>query len=208
MLANHIFVLHSKSRSACEFPTCQTKYEDQPLLPTVTIEPLVHWATITPVTDIVLCCGRIQAFRRNGEKCDDPLWTLALKHFTSQHPISYCSNCLEMLMDNRAEAWAAAAQKKCTSFTPINRPTPGLHAKDFNIGNGFEGSDKKRFTSQRSTHVPEAAMCEDGRPAPFKSSIDQAHAVSEQNLIQCWLCANKCLIALYQHLFQATHVQY
>jgi hypothetical protein len=179
MLANHIFVLHNKSRSACEFSTCRAKSADQPLVSTLTIEPLVHWGTVTPTTDINLCRGRIQAFRRDGEKCADPLWTLALEHFTSQQPISYCSGCLDMLMDNPAEAGAAIAQKEHASFTPINRTTPGLHVEGFNVGNELGESDKERFILQCSTRVPKAAMCEDGRPAPIMSSNDQALAVSE-----------------------------
>jgi hypothetical protein len=196
MLANHIFVLDNKSRSTCEFPTCRTGSADQFLLSTVTIEPLVHWATVTPVTNIKLCRGRVQAFRRNGEKSDDPLWTLALKRFMSQHPISYCSECLDMLVDNRMEDWTAVAEKKHTSFTPINRHTPGLHAQDFNIGNGLGKKNKEKTTIQRSTRVPKAAICEDGRPAPFKSSNDQALAVSEEHPMLASALCQKCLILL------------
>jgi hypothetical protein len=114
ILANHIFVLRNDADRACEFPQCQTRSDDPSLLSThVMIEPLVHWATVSPVADVLLCGGSVQAFRRNGEKSGDPLWSQALKQIMPQHPASYCSTCLGMLFDNRSNVWAALKGEAC-----------------------------------------------------------------------------------------------
>jgi hypothetical protein len=181
VLANHIFVLGKKAVGACEFPKCQTRSEDQSLLLAyVTIEPLVHWATVTPVVDGLLCGGRIQTFRRDGEKCDDPLWSQALKQIMPKHPASYCSACLEMLFDNRTHAWAAVQRKRPASFTAINQCQPALHIKGLKIGHGLQGNSEDRFALQRSPSMSNAAARSDGCPTPYNSAIDQTMAVSEE----------------------------
>jgi hypothetical protein len=128
-IANHIFVLHKTSMSSCEMPNCLTRSNKQPFTSSiVTIEPLIHWGTVTPVIDVILCHGRVLAFKRDGKSCDDPLWTLAVKRFTPQHPTSYCTECLEMLMDKR-DAWRSVERPKEPSFKAMNaRPIhmPGM----------------------------------------------------------------------------------
>jgi hypothetical protein len=180
VLANHIFVLRKKASGACEFPKCRTRSEDQSLLSAhVTIEPLVHWATVTPVVDGLLCGGRIQTFRRDGEKCDDPLWSQALEQIMPKHPASYCSACLEMLFDNRTHAWAAV-QRKGPAFTAINQCQPALHIKGLKIGHGLQGNSEDKFALQRSPSMSNVAARSDGYPTPYNSAIDQTMAVSEE----------------------------
>jgi hypothetical protein len=211
MLANHIFALPEKPRGTCEFPACRTRSDDQPLASTtLTIEPLVHWGTVTPITDTPLCHSRILVFRRGGEKCGDPLWTQALKRFTPQHPTSYCSQCLEMLMDNRTEACVTVEQKKPLSFTAFNQPDPALHTKGSKIDYTLRGNDRERFTIQRRTRFPKAVIREDGHSTSCESSVNQAMAVSEEHLIvalyRCQLVFQDLRIALQRRLFRVIHI--
>jgi hypothetical protein len=143
------------------------------------IEPLVHWATITPVVDVLLCGGSIQAFRRNGEKCGDPLWSQALRQIVPQHPASYCSTCLGMLFDNRSNVWAALKSKKPASFAAVNRPTPALHVKSLKIDHGLQASDGDNITLMPSTSKSNAIDRPGGYPFPCSSLTAQDVAVSE-----------------------------
>lgn len=85
---------------------------DQVEQPTVTIEPLIHWGTITPVLDFQIAHGRVLAFRRNGEKCADPLWSLEINRILKNidEPSAYCSTCLDSLIDQCTE-WRAISQQ-------------------------------------------------------------------------------------------------
>jgi hypothetical protein len=94
----------------------------------VALEPLIHWGTVTPATESPLAHGRILAFRRNGEKCDDPLWTMAMQAFAPEDGMLYCLDCLEILMEGREEVFAPVKERKLNEFTPVNahrvyRPT-------------------------------------------------------------------------------------
>jgi hypothetical protein len=114
------------SKRACEFPNCQLDAATATSSPTiVTIEPLIHWGTVTPA-DNLLCCGRIMAFRRNGEKCEDPLWTLAIRKLTLPHSRTYCVGCLKMLMDNAPEIMVMVENRRAPSFTAINTPSTSM----------------------------------------------------------------------------------
>ncbi|KAF2827983.1 hypothetical protein CC86DRAFT_405014 [Ophiobolus disseminans] len=119
--ANHIFIIHNKQLLACELPTCQTRFHNHPsTFAVVTIEPLIHWGTVTAVTDIIVSRGLVQAFRRDGEICSNPLWTLAMKRFTPEHPPAFCVECLELLMDRSMEAWDVTEPRKECGFTTVN----------------------------------------------------------------------------------------
>jgi hypothetical protein len=120
-IGNHIFIIHDGKTSACELPTCPTPSNDQLSPPTMlAIEPLIHWGTVTAVTEKLTCRALVQAFRRDGEMCSDLLWTLAMKRFTPEHPTTYCENCLELLMDKRIEAWELAKRHETLRFTAVN----------------------------------------------------------------------------------------
>jgi hypothetical protein len=189
VLANHIFVLRNNTDRACEFPQCRPRSGDQPLLSAyVTIEPLVHWATVTPVANVQLCGGIIQVFRRNGEKCGDPLWSQAVKKIVPHHPVSYCFPCLGMLFDDRTNAWAGLKRKKTASFTAINRPTPALHVKSPKIDHSFKGSDGDRFTLKRGTSPSNAIARPDGYPSPYSGPTDQDMTVSEKRIPSIGSC--------------------
>lgn len=181
MVANHIFVLGAKTASHCEFPTCASRsdYQHRPAS-ILTVEPLVHWGTITPTTDVQLCRGSIQAFRRNGEKCDDPLWTQAIKACTPQHPTSYCSECLSLLFENRATAWKALEQNSASSFTAINNsPAHPIQAAGMIGLNGqLEGDNKAKFTFQYKETARGNEFAEGVRSTPCESLIEHTMDVS------------------------------
>lgn len=114
----------------------------------VTLEPLIHWGTITPATDVLLCRGRIMAFRRDGEKCEDPMWTQTVTRYTPQHATSYCVNCLEMLM-NKAPEIMALGRKEATCFTAVNTQSPERAAT-----NHLKSSDVYGQTGNRALDLP------------------------------------------------------
>jgi hypothetical protein len=121
VVANHVFVLQDMSTNACGLVTCRTPSSElDRSAQLVTIEPLIHWGTLTPAPDTVLCCGRMLAFRRNGEMCKDPLWTQAVRDFTPSHPTTYCTECLESLMNKREIAWAEVERIRPVSFRAVN----------------------------------------------------------------------------------------
>lgn len=118
MTAKHVFIIRDKATGTCELPTCRTRMLDQPLSsPFIAIEPIIHFGTISPATELY---GKILTFRRNGDMCNNPLWTLAIKRFSSEHPPTYCLECLEYLMGNRLKAWTAVERIKGPEFTTLN----------------------------------------------------------------------------------------
>jgi hypothetical protein len=84
------------------------------------IEPLIHWGTVTPASDTPLAHGRILAFRCNNGKCDDPLWSMTVRKLKPQDPPTYCLECIEMLMDGRAEVWATVERNSVATLTSVN----------------------------------------------------------------------------------------
>lgn len=180
MVANHIFVLGAKTASHCEFPTCASLSDTQPRSRSIlTIEPLVHWGTVTPA-DIELCRGSIQAFRRNGDKCDDPLWIQAIKVYTPQHPTSYCSECLSLLFGNRATAWEALEQNLASSFTAINHSTAqAIQTAGINRLNGhLKGNNKASCTLEGKETARGNESVEAVRSTPCESFIGHTMDVS------------------------------
>ncbi|KAH5717848.1 hypothetical protein HBI18_170620 [Parastagonospora nodorum] len=141
--SKYIFVHRKKSNSTCELPGCQKQSGTQPVVPTiVNLEPLIHWATVTLAADISLCRGRVQAFRRDGEKCGDPLWTQAIRKFMPENAPSYCLDCLEMLMDNRVPIMASLDRRSVSnSFTAINAQPAYLTEAEF-LRDSIGGSEK------------------------------------------------------------------
>jgi hypothetical protein len=119
--ARHIFIHRKKVDRICEFPTCKHRANAKSPAPfTVSLEPLIHWGSVTLATDLLLCRGRVQVFRRDGEKCDDPLWTQAIKGLSPPSLPAYCSDCLQVLMDNRMRIMAFLGWGAGTSFTAVN----------------------------------------------------------------------------------------
>jgi len=119
--ANHIFIVRDGGWGACELRACQPLSNDRITHSTIiTIEPLIHWGTVTAITDTLVCGGRIQAFCRDGEKSTDPLWTLAVKRFTPEHPATYCAGCLELIMDNPSTFQVAVEQHERPTSTVVN----------------------------------------------------------------------------------------
>jgi hypothetical protein len=113
--------VHSESSRRCELRACQTGPAVNPSLSTIiTVEPLIHWGTLTADLDTFARGSKIQAFRRDGEKSSDPLWTLVIKRFTPELPTAYCADCLELLMDNSGDARAVIKQYGKPSFTAVN----------------------------------------------------------------------------------------
>jgi hypothetical protein len=106
------------------------------------MEPLIHWGTVTPA-DTLLCCGRIMAFRRDGEKCDDPLWTLAMRKFTPQDPMTYCTGCLDMLMDKAPSIMPIVENKAATFFTAMSTPSASMNIQTNN--NSFEENSRSAY---------------------------------------------------------------
>jgi hypothetical protein len=118
----------------------------------VTIEPLVHWGTVTPATDDLLCRGRVLAFRRDGKKCDDLLWTQAIKRLVPQYPTTYCSECLDMVMDWRAAAWASEEPYGGPSFTVVDdRRTREIYSDEVQYSKHPEELNKARTADQGAT---------------------------------------------------------
>lgn len=119
--ANHIFICSNKTNGACELFSCPSRSNALPhSSPIATMEPLIHWATVTPATNLSPSHNRMQIFRRDGEKCADPLWTQAIMKFTPQHATSYCLECLRMMMEKRTAALQAMERQKLGSFTAVN----------------------------------------------------------------------------------------
>lgn len=135
MKAKHIFVVGDGVPRTCELRACQELLIQTAESSTVvTLEPLVHWGTVTANT--YTSSSKIQIFRRDGEKWSDPLWTLAAKCFIPDHPTAYCLSCLEMLMANRADARAAMKKPYTSSFISINDfDAPSLIWKPFQTSN-------------------------------------------------------------------------
>jgi hypothetical protein len=119
--ANHIFVLPHGLKGTCLLASCHgAPQNDASPMQMAMIEPLIHWGTVTPAFDTPLAGGRILAFRRDGEKYDDPLWWLEARKIIPKDAATYCVGCVEMLMYKRAEAWAAVELNKPATFTSVN----------------------------------------------------------------------------------------
>ncbi|KAH7406852.1 hypothetical protein DE146DRAFT_778345 [Phaeosphaeria sp. MPI-PUGE-AT-0046c] len=177
--ANHVFIFSNKPGLVCEFSSCPLRSENPPQpCPIVTMEPLIHWGTVTPETDIFPCPGRVQLFRRDGEKCADPLWTQAIMKLTPQQPASYCLECLGTMMKKRTAALQAMKRQKPRSFTAVNS-TSALKAQGrlFEPVHGPEvqyrreksiNKDQISFAEQclgdkdMREHVPATPLCLDG----------------------------------------------
>ncbi|KAF1914568.1 hypothetical protein BDU57DRAFT_298084 [Ampelomyces quisqualis] len=171
--SNHLFVVGTKTPRMCEFPSCALQSDYHPRSASIiTIEPLVHWGTVTPVTDVLLCGGNIQAFRRNGDKCDDPLWKEAINIYTPQYPTSYCSDCLNMLLENRATAWDALQRNSASSFTAINS-LPVHVIQTAGVSGHLTGNGKVSFTLGCRRTARENKASEDERPRSYESFIDR-----------------------------------
>jgi hypothetical protein len=131
----------------------------------VTIEPLIHWGTVTPATDNFLCHGRVLAFRRDGEKCDDPLWTQAIKRLVPQFPTTYCSQCLDMMMDWRTAAWAPEEPLGRLSFTAVNdRPTRETYSNGLHYGKQSEELNKAKTADRGATGIYSPPQGEEQKP--------------------------------------------
>ncbi|KAI8932756.1 hypothetical protein NX059_010246 [Plenodomus lindquistii] len=102
----YVFILDCKENAQCCNPTCYQR-EDVPHTLLLTLEPYFHWSTLTLASDLHIAQGKIVVFRRNGEKSDDPLWTLAIKQFNPADRVSYCVHCLQVAMDNKEAGWAS-----------------------------------------------------------------------------------------------------
>ncbi|OAL04859.1 hypothetical protein IQ06DRAFT_213093, partial [Phaeosphaeriaceae sp. SRC1lsM3a] len=119
--ANHIFICSDTGNGVCELSFCPSRSNDSPRSrPIITMEPLIHWATVTPANDTSTKCDHVQVFQRNGEKCADPLWTQAITKLVPQHPASYCLDCLGLMMEKRTAASQALKRQKPGSFTAVN----------------------------------------------------------------------------------------
>ncbi|KAF2025731.1 hypothetical protein EK21DRAFT_75719 [Setomelanomma holmii] len=123
--AKHVVVLRAKSAKECQFQACRTPTTEQNHPHgVVTLEPFIHWGTLTPALDVLLCHGRMLSFRRNGEMCKDPLWTQAIRRFTPASPPTYCCECLDTLTDRRTMVLADAIRSRSCTFTAVNDKAP------------------------------------------------------------------------------------
>jgi hypothetical protein len=145
--ANYVFIHPKIPKRACEFPACQSGTTTKDFSPTiVTMEPIIHWATVAPA-ETLLCCGRIMTFRRNGEKCDDPLWTQVIKKLVPQYPTAYCEGCLNMLVDHATEIMAMIEKKGATSFKTVNTPRAPMDTARFQKYNdGFDRNGRNAYS--------------------------------------------------------------
>ena len=161
MTAKYIFVHRKKLDRTCELPGCQIQTGTQLVAPIIlTLEPLIHWATVTLAADFTLCRGRVQAFRRNAEKCDDPLWTHAIKKCTPKNAPSYCSDCLEMLMDNRVPIMESLDRSVSKSFTAVNaQPAHLAEVGGLRVTNGGLEKYFKNGGYQTVVRVDEFPAC-------------------------------------------------
>jgi hypothetical protein len=150
---NHIFVLRKKASSACEIGACLILPNKDATSSLVTIEPLIHWGTVTPATDTLLCHGRVLAFRRDAEKHDDPLWTQAIKKLVPQSPVTYCIECLDKMMDWREKTWASTESLEGPWFTAVNDPLiHNTYSKELEYSKQIEEFNKTRTTAQGATY--------------------------------------------------------
>ncbi|KAF1947450.1 hypothetical protein EJ02DRAFT_429884 [Clathrospora elynae] len=137
---NHIFVVRDGSKKDCDNPTCQETATTQTTrIPTIAVEPLIHWGTITPAYDLSIAQGRVFSFRRTGEKMKERLWTLHVRKILCKEHLTYCVECLEELMMRRAEAWAIIERRQRPAYYPavhpIKRPISSTELYD-RRGNG------------------------------------------------------------------------
>ncbi|KAF1830445.1 hypothetical protein BDW02DRAFT_650639 [Decorospora gaudefroyi] len=171
----HIFVLHAGPSKTCNNTACpkEDKVTKQPGRPqTITVEPLLHWGTVTPASELRIAEGKIFPFRRNGIKMEDGLWTQQVKKLVPNHPPTYCVKCLEELMTRRVEAWAIIDHPSQTGhgygrFGPIQRPQSKSDLYD------------RREGSERSNVAPTARYEPAGTP-----QLDGAHNEVEAELQQ------------------------
>ncbi|KAH8731684.1 hypothetical protein GQ44DRAFT_755752 [Phaeosphaeriaceae sp. PMI808] len=171
---DHIFIVCKKTQSTCAIPDCRTLSGQRPLSSSiVVIEPLIHWGTVTPAVDIVLGHGRVQAFRRSGEKRHDPLWTEAIMRLSPPNPLAYCFGCLDMLMMWRMEALGKMGAQKVASFTAVNARPKDIHF----AGQPFEKKDKDSFVI-RPVIGASKINSEDGQQAPKAKLSDQTPIAS------------------------------
>lgn len=175
----HIFILRDQSTSSCDLAACQTQPSEHPLRTTfVTLEPLIHWGTITPVTSVSLRRGGVQAFRRDGEMCDDPLWTQAIKRFTPECPTSYCVECFELLVAKRTTISPVAAQREAHTFTAINsRPGYVRHSRVRQVENDFEDDTDHEVLPKHIVDVARAVVSKNERQSSNDSTNGNATMV-------------------------------
>lgn len=120
-IANHIFVLPHGNKGTCRIATCLNLSHGPTTSPhIVALEPLIHWGTVTPATDVPIAGGKLFAFRRNSEKCDDPLWTMAIQQLAPKNPLTFCFKCLGLLREKRVEVCAPTEDCKMGGFQSVN----------------------------------------------------------------------------------------
>ncbi|KAL5116129.1 hypothetical protein ACEQ8H_006026 [Pleosporales sp. CAS-2024a] len=185
---NHVFIHAKQPGRACEFPACLTRAKAGDFASLVVkLEPLIHWGTVTPATNVLLCRGRAPVFRRDGEKCQDALWTQVIKKLIPSEAPAYCLGCLDMLMNNRVLIMDHLNTLQSSSTKMRNAE----HASVFGTSNPASVPDtiSRHDTNDRSTSDTLAATYEDPGPTHGGASdilllsaaplnLDGAHAAS------------------------------
>ena len=149
---DHVFIIRDDSKKGCDNLSCPEVGEDTlerikrgPL--SITLEPLLDWGTITPASDMYVASGKIIAFRRNGPRMNDPLWTQQVKKLVPKQTRTYCLDCLQELVNRRAEAQSttnrSAGQSQQGRYhhvptRPIQRPTSRSELYDMREAGGSD----------------------------------------------------------------------
>ncbi|KAI4623299.1 hypothetical protein J4E83_004692 [Alternaria metachromatica] len=132
IMCDVVFIFNDNSKETCGNPSCpdterkaigQAQHSR-----VVTLEPLLDWGTVEPVSDIIVAAGRIFPFRRSGPRMKDPLWTQVVRNLVSrgQQLPTYCLGCIGELVDRHAEGLFDQPQGAGhfhSLIRPIRRPT-------------------------------------------------------------------------------------
>lgn len=145
-----IFVVHDDSEKYCSNLSCpgagSKAAEKLESSLAITLEPLLDWGTVRPASDVRVASGRIFAFRRNGPRMNDPLWTQQVKMLVPKQPRTYCLGCLEELVNRQTEAqfiidrsvgYPCEAGNHYFSVQPIQRPSSRSELYDLREGGEF-----------------------------------------------------------------------
>ncbi|CAN9177156.1 unnamed protein product [Alternaria alternata] len=116
-----VFIIRDDSKKGCDNLSCPGVGEDtlqrikrSPL--SITLEPLLDWGTVSPASDMCVASGKIIAFRRNGPRMNDPLWTQQVKKLVPKQTRTYCLDCLEELVNRREEAQSTINRSAASNF--------------------------------------------------------------------------------------------
>ena len=149
---NGVFILQPGPKKGCHFALCGTLHAEMDpstAQTEVTVEPLVDWMTLDPVTDVETIW--VSLFRRNKKLLHK--FSISNSKFIRADPLRLCLGCLNHLADSRIEVWRMLEGNPGILATEGHFPWrgPGLD-KVKKIGDDEEADVSATYTSGPKMH--------------------------------------------------------